>query len=328
MDDLVSIIVPVYNVEKYLGKCLKSILRQTYSPVEVILVDDGATDESGRICDKYAARDSRIVVIHQQNGGLSAARNAGIDAARGAYYAFVDSDDYILPDMIEKLAALCTRFNADIAMCAMRGPEVAGNTGGIKVMRRDEYMPLILKDVIPSYMCNKLFRCVLFEGIRFPLGMVAEDMAIAHRLFNAAQIVAQTDEPLYVYCCERPDNISHSGRNWIIRSYHRAVVFRDRYEFAHVHYPQVCGDLLGQMVHYYASAYAKMLMEKSGYDGEMADIRRAAGAYRSAAKRAGTVSLLKKFVFGCIADKRHVPLIVMTRLFMLLGRIKGGYADG
>ena len=121
--DKISIIIPVYNVETYIHKCIGSVLAQTYRNIEVILVDDGSPDNSGIICDEYAKKDKRVIVIHKKNGGLSDARNAGIDAATGDYIVFVDSDDYIAPDMIEKLYETQKRNNADITVCGYRWVE-------------------------------------------------------------------------------------------------------------------------------------------------------------------------------------------------------------
>ena len=115
----ISVIVPVYKVEKNIHRCVDSILGQTYADFELILVDDGSPDNCGAICDEYAAKDSRVVVIHQKNGGLSSARNAGIDIATGAYISFVDSDDYIYPNYLERLYEVLVEFDADISVCKM-----------------------------------------------------------------------------------------------------------------------------------------------------------------------------------------------------------------
>ncbi len=116
MEELISIIVPVYNVEQYLEKCVKSIIRQTYKNIEIILIDDGATDSSGKICDKLKLKDNRIKVIHKENGGLSDARNAGLKVAKGEYIGFVDSDDYIKEDMFETLYNLNKKYNSEISI--------------------------------------------------------------------------------------------------------------------------------------------------------------------------------------------------------------------
>ncbi len=115
----VSIIVPVYNTEKYLKKCFKSITEQTYSNLEIIIVDDGSTDDSGRLCDEYAQFDDRVMVIHKENGGLSSARNEGLRNSTGEYLTFVDSDDYISKDFVEKSLDLCKKYGADISVLNM-----------------------------------------------------------------------------------------------------------------------------------------------------------------------------------------------------------------
>lgn len=125
--DLISVIVPVYKVERYLCRCVDSIIAQTYTNLQIILVDDGSPDGSGAICDDYAAKDPRITVIHKENGGLSDARNAGLGAARGSYIGFVDSDDYISVDMYEKLYKAIVACNADMSVCNFRYVDENGN---------------------------------------------------------------------------------------------------------------------------------------------------------------------------------------------------------
>ena len=119
MEELVSVIVPVYNVEKYVGDCIESLIRQSYKNIEIILVDDGSTDSSGQLCDVYATKDIRIKVIHKENGGLSDARNAGIDSAVGVYYSFVDGDDFLAKDAILKMIFGMKEKKCDISVCNM-----------------------------------------------------------------------------------------------------------------------------------------------------------------------------------------------------------------
>ena len=114
---MVSVIIPIYNVEKYLSECIESVINQTYSDLEIILVNDGSTDNCRDICERYKRKDSRIKLVHKNNGGLSSARNAGIDVANGDYYTFIDSDDYIMSDMIEQLVYAIQSANADVSIC-------------------------------------------------------------------------------------------------------------------------------------------------------------------------------------------------------------------
>ena len=116
-EDLISVIIPVYDVSDYLPRCLDSVLKQTHRNMEILLIDDGSTDSSGEICEAYAKHDSRIHVIHKQNGGLSSARNAGLDSMHGDYYTFIDSDDFVHPDYVSTLLALCMKYGTDISQC-------------------------------------------------------------------------------------------------------------------------------------------------------------------------------------------------------------------
>ena len=171
-DELISIIIPVYKVEKYLEKCINSIIGQTYTNLQIILVDDGSPDNSGKICDKYAKKDSRVEVIHKSNGGLSEARNSGIERAKGKYIGFVDSDDYIKEDMYEVLYNLITRFQADVSICNLY--DVVGDeknirniNEGIKEYNRIDILKEVLMDKnIQSYAWNKLYKKELFDNLK------------------------------------------------------------------------------------------------------------------------------------------------------------------
>ena len=174
----ISVIVPVYRVEPYLARCLDSILGQSYESLEVIAVDDGSPDRSGEILDAYAARDGRLRVIHQENGGLSAARNAGLDLATGEYIGFVDSDDYILPQMYETLLRLIEAYGADIAECAAAldtdtGREdqsgVAVYEGGAAILEATAL------DRIATPVWCKLYRAGLCQTLRFPEGLLYDE---------------------------------------------------------------------------------------------------------------------------------------------------------
>lgn len=207
--ELVSVIVPVYNVEKYLNKCVKSILAQSYEMLEIILVDDGSNDASGRLCDEWAEKDDRILVVHKANGGLSDARNAGLDIARGKYFAFIDSDDYIAVDMIETLVMSAKANSCEIAICNMIRFSENGNIAPFYCPADNETVLLgnhrfeTLKQ--PS-VCNKLFLAKLFEGIRFPKGKYYEDTFVYHELVYRSKNVVLTGKDGYWYLL-REDSI-------------------------------------------------------------------------------------------------------------------------
>lgn len=198
---LVSIIVPVYNVAPYLGECLDSIVGQTYGNLEIIVVDDGSTDGSGSLCDEYAKRDGRIRVIHQPNRGLSAARNAGLDTAKGDYISFVDSDDAVSPVFIEALLSA----GADVAQCAscrslveFRRVGLHPVFDGLSNLEASERMQFDSTGDA-TVVWNKLYCRRLFEGIRFPEGKQHEDEFVTYKVLWNAHWVAVTGVPLYYY---------------------------------------------------------------------------------------------------------------------------------
>ena len=204
---LISVIVPVYNVEQYLERCVDSILAQTYSNLEVILVDDGTKDSGGLICDAYAQKDTRVRVIHKENGGLSSARNAGIDIAQGEYISFVDSDDWIEPDALEKL--LNTAIQNQVELVIGGRWDVKAKTGEktlglcpekMEVVSAEEAVSRIFRwDHCDSASWDKLYHRRLFQQIRFPYGMIVEDVPIMYKIVLDAGHVAFLNKPIYNY---------------------------------------------------------------------------------------------------------------------------------
>lgn len=216
----VSVIVPIYNTEPYLRKCVDSILTQTYCDIECILVDDGSPDNSGKICDEYAQNDSRVRVIHKINGGLSDARNAGIDVATGEYLMFVDSDDYIMPETVEKLVNALAGNAAEISLCSFalvneECCEIEETIGQSPI--KDETLSGL--QVISRYTeeggwyyvvaVAKLYRKECFNNVRFPKGKIHEDEFVAHRLMGQCEKVVCISEKLYRYV-QRDNSIMHN----------------------------------------------------------------------------------------------------------------------
>lgn len=234
MEHLLSIIVPVYNVEDYLEKCLDSILAQTYGDFECIVVDDGSTDKSGSICDIYAQMDSRIVVIHQKNGGLSAARNVAMKVAKGDLIGFVDSDDTISPNMYERMIELLDEYHADIAMCDYQATRDSSGTiagEGITLWTGREFTERVLKDEIGSQLWKFIYKKELWKNIISPQRRYAEDMWILHHVTNRAKKVVKTDEQLYFYNDTRVNNISNNSKNIEKNRVDRALAFFKRMDF-------------------------------------------------------------------------------------------------
>ena len=207
MEPLISAIVPVYKVEKYLGRCVESLLAQTYENIEIILVDDGSPDTCPVMCDEYAKKHEKIRVIHQENKGLSGARNTGIDNAKGEYLAFVDSDDLWSPHFLESLYKALKENDADIAQCRweyMHGDELkeAYDADAKTVCFTGREMLANLYIQTGAYYVvawNKLYKKELFENIRYPEGRIHEDEATTYKLFDLAKKCVFVDNALYGY---------------------------------------------------------------------------------------------------------------------------------
>lgn len=233
MEDLVSIIMPIYNVEKYLDKCIQSVLSQTYKNMEIILVDDGSSDNSPKICDKYASMDERVKVIHKQNGGMSDARNAGLEIALGKYIEFVDSDDYMAENMVETLYKNICEYNADISLCShyiVREETMVTDASYEKnVYTNSQVIEEFLLDTkIRSYVWNKMFKASLFEKIKFQKGRVFEDLLVIPMLFAEASKIIFDDTPLYYYV-QREGSVLHTQTPELRTAYIEATF--EVYEF-------------------------------------------------------------------------------------------------
>ncbi|QJX64180.1 glycosyltransferase [Niallia circulans] len=239
MNGKISVIVPIYNVENYLDKCIESILNQTYSNLEVILVNDGSPDNCGGICDNYASTDDRIKVVHKKNGGLSDARNAGMSYATGEYISFIDSDDYIHLTFYETLINLMVKHNADIVQC---GYEMVYEDKGSTIRKREEtpkesiysgknnilnnlYNNNYGKTVV---VWNKLFKSNLFEEVYFPKGKLHEDEMTTYQILHQAEKFVITEKNLYYYL-QRKSSIMGQGFNidslTLIEAYYNQIRF-------------------------------------------------------------------------------------------------------
>ena len=205
-DVLISVIIPVYNVYKYLDKCMETVINQTYHNLDIIMIDDGSIDGSGELCDEYAKRDERIRVIHQANKGISGVRNTALNVLKGDYVCFVDSDDYTTPDMIEKLFSAVVTYESDIAICGFytqRGDNIIIEdpvADEVLLFNCEDALDELIEDrIIHNYLWDKIFKKSMFDGIRFPLGRAYEDMAIMYKLFANADKICKIPDCLYYY---------------------------------------------------------------------------------------------------------------------------------
>ncbi len=236
---LISIIVPVYKVEEYLPRCVESLLAQTYRNLDIILVDDGSPDRCPALCDSYAAKDARVRVLHTGNRGLSAARNAGLAVTRGDYVFFVDSDDWVAPDAVERMYAQIAREGADVCVCGIRDVYslAEATPDGVDTCLfygREEFMERILTDSnCYGYACNKLIRMSVLGELRFDENLFScEDMVFCVELATACTKVVQLQAQLYYYF-QRPSSMTgvsgYSERKLsVIRAYEMIAPFYER----------------------------------------------------------------------------------------------------
>lgn len=275
---MVSVIIPVYNVERYLNRCVDSVLNQTYQNLEIILVDDGSPDRCGAICDEYSKRDNRITVIHKKNGGLSDARNAGLDIATGEYLYFVDSDDWIAESAIEQLIAV---FNKDdaidiVAGCSVDVHERDGTLfetrysitpGSKKVLSKAE---AIKDNLLHGWAAwNKLYKLRLFADVRFPVGVINEDEAILLHVLDKIRKVAQIGIPTYYYFLREnsitTSKFSEKKMDWFTNCVSNC-------EFIKMNYPELYPEAQYRLTSCMIYLMQFMLLEYKRFDNQIKTI--------------------------------------------------------
>ena len=216
MNDLISLIIPVYNTEQFLRRCLDSVINQTYKNLEIILIDDGSTDNSGKICDEYVLKDNRIKVLHIENGGPSYARNKGLEIAKGDYIGFVDSDDYVDKDIFNLMILKQKEFNTDIVCCNI---VLVDSNKQIKnliplipngFVNKDLAMKLSITEMsFGAFLCNKLFTKKMFDGFKLKEGVFYEDYDAGTRLIAKADKIFYIQNNLYFYFQGNSNSTTH-----------------------------------------------------------------------------------------------------------------------
>ena len=217
---LVSVVIPVYNVKQYLAQCLQSVINQTYSALEIILVDDGSSDGSGEACDAYASKDNRIKVIHKTNGGLSEARNVGVDRMTGEYLLFVDSDDYIHIEMIQKMMTPIIQKKADLVIAGYKEfrdgtyveKDIEQSRSACTLTTPEALRRLYGGTQNTTIACAKIYKRELFQKYRFPVGKLHEDEFLTYKIICDAQRIVYLPDYLYYYR-RRMDSISLNTKN-------------------------------------------------------------------------------------------------------------------
>ena len=276
MKNKVSVIVPIYNVEQYLIHCVQTILQQSYENLEIILVDDGSPDNCGKICDEFAVQDCRVKVIHKQNGGLSDARNAGIDIATGDYITFIDSDDYVMSDMIEFLMNIIAKENTDIAQCAyircrsdsINNVQQDPSQSNKYTVYSESKMSAYLKDkTIITATWGKIYKKSLFNKIRFPVGRLHEDVFTTYKLIHEAGSVAVTDYVGYVYRINENSIITSKFSPKRLDSVYGKIELS---EFIEANYHDLRRQAYSGII--YACNQCLLQMAKIGFEGENEDV--------------------------------------------------------
>ena len=282
---MISVIVPVYKVEAYLDKCVQSIVEQTYRDLEIILVDDGSPDRCGGMCDAWALKDSRIKVIHKSNGGLSDARNAGMAAATSEYIGFVDSDDWIAPDMYRKLLDRMTADNSDIAACGVEmvyedgTPSKMLTPAGSHVLDREQAMEAIVRESLLLHpVWYKLYKTALIRDIPFAVGKYHEDVFWTWQAIDRAKKVSIFDTPCYYYL-QRSSSIM--GEKFSEKRLDAVEAHCIRLEYLMQHYPRIARlDLCA--LHFgclYFGQQAMRTLEKREWAPILARLKATVGRY-------------------------------------------------
>lgn len=211
----VSVIVPVYNVEPFLDECVQSILAQTYENIEIVLIDDGSTDSSGKMCDALSLKDSRIAVIHKENGGLSSARNAGMEAATGDYYIFVDSDDTISPSMVDTMVAKALEYDTDIVSSLITEDRSLLETGDIQKVKlfnvREGLKSIFSDGLVVTSSSGKMYASHLWDNIRFPTDKIFEDYATIYKVIKASKGKIVSFEDYNYFYRPNPNSITKAS---------------------------------------------------------------------------------------------------------------------
>lgn len=255
MRDLVSIIVPIYNVEKYLEKCIKSIINQTYRNLEIILINDGSIDESANICEKYKEQDNRIVFINKKNGGAASAKNEGLKVAKGDYIAFVDSDDFIEPDMIEYMVNTIKKYNADIIQCSFTN--LYKNTEKFKQdkiieqkIESKDFLELFLTKWDSSLFWNKLFKREVIENVFFKQGRCIDDEFFTYKCVINSKSIVTSNKIVYNYRMRKSGVMKSEGsQKQILKD--RVDYLYERYELVRKIYKDLDKDFLEHLLTYY-----------------------------------------------------------------------------
>lgn len=312
--ELITVIIPVYNVERYIRQCLDSVINQTYKDLEIILIDDGSEDNSGKICDEYQSRDSRIKVIHKENGGQAEARNIGLDMMQGEYVAFVDSDDFIELDMYENMYLQIKRNNADCVVCGynkcveekIQGYKLKNNvTTGKKILNN------YFEDLWEFWyvVWNKLYKKSVFKDNRFYVGKKHEDNFISHRILYASNVVVCMEKIYYNYIVREGSTM---GKEYNPQRLDDAEAYLERAVFYNEH------NLSEKMVEWNINNYFYFLWISYMRGGMKKEFRKRRKELHDQYKK----NILRNKVVKNIYKRYHVRLILDYLLPAIIEKIR------
>lgn len=240
MYGVVSVVIPVYNVEKYIKECLDSIVNQTYKDLQIILVDDGSTDSSGKICDEYAQKDNRITVVHQKNAGAGAAKNTGLEHVKGKYLSIIDSDDFIELDMYEKMLSYMISEKVDVVQCGFNDyfvNEKKSRGFDCRKLNVSNFLKEFPYEWRYAIFANKMFKIELLSDTRFPVGRKIDDEFFTYKLIVKAKNIYNTGDTLYNYRMRKSSVMNESNNDKLIED--RIDCFVQRYEFIKDNKPKI-----------------------------------------------------------------------------------------
>lgn len=318
---MISVVVPVYNVENYLSQCIDSVLTQTYGDLEILLIDDGSTDRSGSICDAYRTKDQRIRVFHTENRGLSAARNVGLDHASGAYILLLDSDDWIDEEAVQTLAEYAAKYDADVVSCAYyyewkNKRDIEEKIDRPIVLEGEQIMQAHIREPYLGYVAwNKLYKARLFSDIRYPVGRNHEDVLTTHKLLASAEKVICIPDVLFHYRM-RANTISRVYSVDSMIAFWRAQ--DERYQALSEAYPDCqdaliedCFRAISRMCRWYAS-----YSEAEQVRGEivMQEMQRFAELHERRILKGRRFSFVTKVSCVCAKTRSRVLFVLLNQL--------------
>lgn len=281
-EKLISIIIPTYNVEKYLDRCVNSVINQTYSNIEIVLVDDGSTDNSGVICDKYMKCDQRVKVIHKKNEGVAEARNVGLDNSNGEYVTFVDSDDYVPSDYVEYLYEILSLNKATISCCNFEYIYENSNQT-IKSKNNKEIIvtysnkealeDLLYQRNIDTSPWGKLYRKEVFKNIRFPIGKIYEDFGTIYKVVSSAEKVVYSNQKKYYYLIRKD---STTGRSFSSKDFDMIELSKNLEKDIVTRYPEMKSAINSRIINMDFYFIRRMRRDefKEEYDNIVSDIKK------------------------------------------------------